>query len=195
MKKKLHPILMLSFLLILSLFSFNVEAASESLESKIKKIVMMMNIVAKEYEEGVVDGKIVVAAEYEESQVFLEQAENRFKRLPAPRENIEEIKSIATRFTDLTQKIKRKVDIGQVRPVINGINSGLMKTYAIKISQTPLEPVSLQNGKKIFNSKCSICHGIAGKGNGPLALQFDPAPAVLADPQLTGDDNTVPIQA
>lgn len=191
MKKTSLPTLMLSFLFILSLFSFNAEAASESLESKIKKIVMMMNIVAKEYNEGIVDGKIAIAAEYEESQVFLEQAEDRFKRLPAPRENIGEIKAIATRFTDLSQKIKNKVPISEVRPLINGIKSGLLKTYDIKINQSPTEPVSLQNGKTIFANKCSVCHGMTGKGDGPVATQFDPAPAVLADPQLTGDDNTV----
>ena len=191
MKKIFLPILMLNFLFVLCLFSPHVEAASESLESKIKKIVMMMNITAKEYEEGVVDGKIAIAAEYEESQVFLEQAEDRFKRLPAPKENIGEIKSIATRFTDLSQKIKDKVDISEVRQLINGINSGLLRTYDIKISQSPAEPVSLANGKTVFVNKCSFCHGMTGKGDGPLAAQFDPAPAVLADPQLTGDDNTV----
>ncbi|MCH7623728.1 MAG: FTR1 family protein, partial [Nitrospinae bacterium] len=191
MKKNFLPALILNFLFVLCLFSPNVEAASESLESKIKKIVMMMNITAKEYEEGVVDGKIAIAAEYEESQVFLEQAEDRFKRLPAPKENIGEIKSIATRFTDLSQKIKDKVDISEVRQLINGINSGLLRTYDIKISQSPAEPVSLANGKTVFVNKCSFCHGMTGKGDGPLAAQFDPAPAVLADPQLTGDDNTV----
>ena len=191
MKRIFLPTLMLNFLFVLCLFSPNVEAASESLESKIKKIVMMMNITAKEYEEGVVDGKIAIAAEYEESQVFLEQAEDRFKRLPAPKENIGEIKSIATRFTDLSQKIKDKVDISEVRQLINGINSGLLRTYDIKISQSPAEPVSLANGKTVFVNKCSFCHGMTGKGDGPLAAQFDPAPAVLADPQLTGDDNTV----
>ena len=60
MKKNFLPTLMLNFLFVLCLFSPNVEAASESLESKIKKIVMMMNITAKEYEEGVVDGKIAI---------------------------------------------------------------------------------------------------------------------------------------
>ncbi len=191
MKKNFLPILMLNVLFVLCLFPSHVEAKSESLESKIKKIVMMMNIVTKEYEEGIVDGKIAIAAEYEESQVFLQQAEDRFKRLPVPKENIGEIKSIATRFTDLSKKIKDKVDISEVRPLINGINSGLMKTYAIKISQTPSEPISLPNGKTIFVDKCSTCHGMSGKGDGPLASQFDPAPAVLADPQLTGDANTV----
>ena len=191
MKKNVLLSLMLSFLFILGLFSLNVEAGSESLESKIKKIVMMMNIVAKEYEEGIVDGKIAIAAEYEESQVFLEQAQDRFKRLPASRKNIEEIKSIAARFTDLAQKIKNKGDIGEVRPLINGINSDLMKTYAIKISKSPVEPVSLQNGKTIFTNKCSVCHGMTGKGDGPVAALFDPTPAVLANPKFTGDANTV----
>lgn len=190
MKNKFLPALVLSAF-TLCLFSSPVEAASESLESKIKKIVMMMNIVTKEYEEGIVDGKIAIAAEYEESQVFLQQAEDRFRRLPVPKQNIAEIKSIAARFTDLSQKIKDKVDISEVRPLINGINAGLMKTYAIKISQTPAEPVSLGKGKTIFAGKCSVCHGMTGKGDGPLASQFDPAPAVLADPQLTGDDNSV----
>ncbi len=191
MKKIVLPALIFKFLFLLVLFSINAEAASESLESKIKKIVMMMNIVAKEYEVGIVDGKIAIAAEYEESQVFLEQAEDRFKRLPVPQQNIDEIKLIATRFTDLTKKIKDKVDISEVHPLINGINSGLMKTYDIKISQAPTEPVTLANGKTIYANKCSVCHGMTGKGDGPIATQFDPAPAVLADPELTGDDNTV----
>lgn len=191
MKKYFLPALVLNFLIVLCFSPFDVEAATESIESKIKKIVMMMNIVAKEYEEGIVDGKIAIAAEYEESQVFLEQAEDRFKRLPAPRKNIEEIKSIASRFTDLSQKIKDKVNISEVHPLINGINSGLMKTYDIKISQSPTEPVSLANGKTIYENKCSVCHGTTGKADGPIATQFDPAPAILADPQLTGDDNSV----
>jgi len=191
MKTKILPTLILNLLFILCLFAPHAEAASESLESKIKKIVMMMNIVAKEYRAGIVDGKIAIAAEYEESKVFLEQAGDRFKRLPAPREDIDEIKSIAIRFSDLSQKINDKVDISEVRPLIKGINSELMKTYDIKISQSPTEPVSLANGKTVFDNKCSVCHGMTGQGDGPLAAQFDPAPAVLADPQLTGDDHTV----
>lgn len=183
---------MILSLLIILCFSFvNAEAASESLESKIKKIVMMMNIVSKEYNEGIVDGKIAVAAEYEESQVFLEQAEGRFKRLPTPKGNSGEIKSIAARFKDLSKKIKGKVDISEVRPLIHDITSGLIKTYGIKISQSPSEPISLANGKTIFANKCSICHGMSGKGDGPIAAQFNPAPAVLADPKITGDDKTV----
>ena len=56
-------------------------AASQDTIDRTKKIVMMLNIAAKEFEEGVVDGKIVVPPEYEESQIFLQQA---MERLPLP---------------------------------------------------------------------------------------------------------------
>jgi len=172
-------------------FANGAHAASESLEAKIKKIVMMMNIVSKEYHEGIAGGKIINAAEYEECQVFLEQALDRFKRLPEPSENQGEIVRLEGAFTELSAKIKSKVDPGEVRSMVNGINAGLLKVFAIKISQTPVTPVSLENGRNIFESKCAVCHGITGKGDGPIAAQLNPAPAVLADPQLTGDDNTV----
>ena len=192
MKKLLLPLSILNVFLVALFFnSIPADAASESLESKIRKIVMMMNIVKKEYFEGIADGKIIIAAEYEESQVFLEQATDRFKRLPSPPENKSEIALIEALFEELAQKIKSKVDPGEVGSIINGVNSRLKKVYGIKISQTPATPVSLKNGKKIFESKCAVCHGATGKGDGPIAAQFNPAPAVLADPQLTGDENSV----
>jgi len=192
MKRLLLPLSILNVFLVTLFFnSIHADAASESLESKIRKIVMMMNIVNKEYFEGIADGKIIIAAEYEESQVFLEQAADRFKRLPPPPENQNEISSIEAKFEELAEKIKSKGDTNEVRSIINGVNSRLMRLYGIKISQIPSTPVSLKNGKIIFESKCAVCHGATGKGDGPIAAQFNPAPAVLADPQLTGDENSV----
>jgi high-affinity iron transporter len=191
-KQLLSTLLLTVFITVLGFSSLQAEAASETLESKIKKIVMMMNIVNKEYFEGIADGKIVIAAEYEESQVFLEQAVDRFKRLPSPPQNHKEIIALAARFDELTGKIKNKVDPAEVRSIINDVNSRLMKVYSIEISKTPETPVSLENGKKIYQTMCAVCHGQAGKGDGPIAVQFKPAPAVLANPKLTGDAHSVP---
>ncbi len=167
-------------------------SASESLENKIKKIVMMMNIVAKEYKEGIRDGEIINPGEYEESQVFLDQAFNRFKKLPSPgAEKTAAIVGIGREFTELTAQVNAKADPPGVRERVNTINSGLLEVYGIKISLTPVTPVSLDNGKKIYDNNCAVCHGPAGKGDGPIAGQFDPAPAVLANPELTGDKHTV----
>ena len=37
-------------------------------------------------------------------------------------------------------------------------------------------PSKAQEGKKIFLVKCAACHGENGKGDGPLASNFDPRP-------------------
>ena len=80
----------LKFVIIALLFSSHsfwapnlAEAVNQASIDRVKKIVMMLNIAAKEFEEGVVNGKIVVAPEYEESLVFLQQAIERFARLSA----------------------------------------------------------------------------------------------------------------
>ncbi len=152
---------------------------------------MMLNIAAKEFEEGVEGGKIVVAPEYEESMLFLQQATNRFARISPEISDPQIIKIIENRFINLMNLIKEKVDSQVIWKKVNDINSELLTTFNIKINKIPITPVSLANGKKIFENNCAICHGIKGNGDGPMARQFDPSPAVLSDPKLTGDKNTI----
>ncbi len=38
-------------------------------------------------------------------------------------------------------------------------------------------PASIQEGKKIYESMCSICHGDKGKGNGAAGVSLSPRPA------------------
>ena len=41
----------------------------------------MLNIAAKEFQDGVIGGKVVIPAEYEEFQIFLNQASTRFFKI------------------------------------------------------------------------------------------------------------------
>jgi high-affinity iron transporter len=179
---------LLGFILLALQFPTMSESQPGKLESRVKKIVMMMNIVNKEYHEGIADGKIINAAEYEESLVFLEQAFGRYQTL------IEDTKQdeLIDRFSSLIQKIKDKEDPGLIQSEVNAINSGILKKFNIKLSQTPSEPVSLENGRILYMNNCKVCHGIEGKGDGPIAPQLDPKPAVLANPQFTGDEFSKP---
>jgi high-affinity iron transporter len=168
-----------------------VEATNQATIDRTKKIVMMLNIAAKEFEEGVVDGKIVVPPEYEESQVFLQQATERFEKISPEIEDKNKIEEIKNKFIKLMALVKEKVSSQIIWDGVNGINSELLATFNIKINKTPITPVSLSNGKKIYENNCSVCHGLQGNGDGPMAKQFDPSPAVLSDPKLTGDKNSI----
>jgi high-affinity iron transporter len=183
---------LLGFLLITFQRPAFAEPQPAKLESRVKKIVMMMNIVNKEYHEGISKGKIINAAEYEESQIFLEQAFGRYQTLtegstPQGRQD-----ELADRFSSLIQKIKNKEEPGIIHSDVNAINSGILKKFNIKLRETPSEPVSLENGRILYMNNCKVCHGLKGKGDGPIAMQLDPKPAVLADPQLTGDEHSKP---
>ena len=166
------------------------ETANQATIDRTKKIVMMLNIAAKEFEEGVVDGKVVVAPEYEESQVFLQQAIERFERVSTEIPDPQKIDTFKKQFNNLMAMVKDKVGSQQVWEKVNSINTELLATFSIEINKTPVTPVSLTNGKKIFENNCSVCHGLKGNGDGPMASQFDPSPAVLSDPKLTGDTNS-----
>ena len=116
--------------------SFNQET-----QDKVKKIVMMLNIAAKEFEEGVVDGKVVIAPEYEESQVFLQQASERFFRESAEIKNKDEAQALSHLFPELMKLIKAKVSSQKVWDKVNELNSQLMSTFAIELMKLPITPV------------------------------------------------------
>lgn len=189
-------ILIIVFSAFAELILFSSTAISQpspsSLEPKVKKIVMMLNIVKKEYEAGIAKGEIINAAEYEESQVFLEQAFDRYKSISTSGKNPDNIKSLEDRFNTLAQAIKDKVDFTVVNQAANGINSDILKDFEIKLSQSPTQPVSLENGRKIYFNSCHLCHGTTGNGDGPLAAQLDPKPAIFTDPGVTGNEETKP---
>lgn len=166
------------------------QAINQETIDRTKKIVMMLNIAAKEFEEGVVDGKIVVPPEYEESQVFLQQAIERFERVSSEITDPQKANNLKNQLIGMMTMVKEKVDSQLVWSEVNNINTELLATFNIEINKTPITPVSLRNGKKIYENNCSVCHGLKGHGDGPMASQFDPSPAILSNPKLTGDANT-----
>ena len=142
-----------SFLIYL-LFQISQPALSASNEQetqeKAKKIVMMLNISAKEFHDGVIEGKVIIPAEYEECQIFLNQASERFLKISNQIKDKKESETLIQQFSELNESIKNKVDSQIVWDTVNNINSKLMSSFGIEINKSPITPVSLENGKKIF---------------------------------------------
>ncbi|MHB8419393.1 MAG: c-type cytochrome [Myxococcales bacterium] len=42
----------------------------------------------------------------------------------------------------------------------------------------PRDPASIARGKRLFETRCTACHGADGHGNGPICAKFPPAPDV-----------------
>ena len=165
---KLFFVLVISIFFLFTKLSFGESFKQES-QDTVKKIVMMLNISAKEFEEGVVDGKIVDSPEYKESQIFLQQATERFSKVSEIIKNKEELNRLNHQFPELLEMIKNKVHSEKVWDKINILNSELVKTFGIEINRIPVTPVSLENGQTIYENNCSSCHGLKGNGDGPMA--------------------------
>ncbi len=158
--------------------------------SKIKKIAMMLDILPKEYEIAIEGGEIVNAAEYEESRMFLEQSFERYQTIIGYMPNSKNAKVLKKKFAALRSDIENKNDPSKVKISANAISSQLLKELGIEIQKTPPRTVNLQNGQTIYETNCAQCHGLAGNGDGPMASKLNPTPAVLSNPEATGNGYT-----
>jgi S-disulfanyl-L-cysteine oxidoreductase SoxD len=61
---------------------------------------------------------------------------------------------------------------------IQGKEPSLDRIEAGKKLQNPVTStaISIENGKRLFNTYCASCHGLEARGNGPVAKKFIPPP-------------------
>lgn len=48
----------------------------------------------------------------------------------------------------------------------------------------PKDQTSFNRGQVLFNTNCTMCHGLQGRGNGPVAPAYAPQPADLTAPRI-----------
>ena len=59
------------------------------------------------------------------------------------------------------------------------------EAYANRPNPVPRTPDSVTRGAALFRIYCSPCHGVSGKGDGPVTPRFIPPPD-LTSPQIQG---------
>ena len=129
--------LLLFFLLVLIPAPIFAKATPEIAVSKGKKVVMMLDIMTKEYELGIENGKVVNAMEYEESQVFLSQSLERYQTIMGYMPNPKIAEELKSRFENLVVNLKNKNDPKQIKISVNTIQSDLLKELGIEIMKSP----------------------------------------------------------
>lgn len=60
------------------------------------------------------------------------------------------------------------------------MNSGIPQEYSGVRSPFAQKPEVVQEGSKLYQQHCSVCHGAQGMGDGAIANSLNPSPALLA---------------
>jgi mono/diheme cytochrome c family protein len=68
-----------------------------------------------------------------------------------------------------------------IRLAIVGVALAVLQGFAAPLSQQkePVRRADITSGKNMFVNYCASCHGVDGKGNGPVAVALKPAPTDL----------------
>jgi high-affinity iron transporter len=145
----------------------------------IGRALTLLNVVAEEYREGVVDGQVVLPIEYEEARLFLAEAQKRLGGASAPGAAATE-----AQFAAASAALAAKVPLEQVRGILDGIRAAIAQTTGVVEQIDPPAPPSAARGRVLFAENCVACHGEHADGRGTEAARFNPPPANFHDPEF-----------
>lgn len=152
------------------------------LAAVVRRLASTTQLASQEYRIGVVDGRVVAAAEVEEAELFLREARVSAGRLPP------EAAAGATREIDaILALVRATASPDTVAARVRALTGGLADRFRVDVEQLPSAVPSLARGADIYRQNCASCHGVTGRGDGPAGRGLTPPPAVLSDASSLGD--------
>jgi high-affinity iron transporter len=142
----------------------------------VRRVAATATLAAQEYRIGVVDGRVVAAAEVEEARLFLVEARRSAASLTAD----PELDPVA-RVASLLALVKRLGSPDSLDARVRSFTTALAQRHGVSLDELPSRPPDLALGAAVYRTSCAGCHGDLGRGDGPLAAGLDPPPANLAD--------------
>jgi len=162
---RLHTVLYIVY----SLFFIFPHALEASETQDAKRILSLIDYIGGDYQNAVLNGKVINDDEYSEMLDFSESA----KLLAG---NIETEKIYIKNDTLLLNNlINNKAAIESVVELSNKIKQNLISDFNLKTFSNTSP--SLKLGKLLYMNNCAQCHGINGMADGPLAEGLIPHPA------------------
>ena len=140
------------------------------------RALTLLNVVAEEYREGVVDGQVVLPVEYGEARTFLDEAQARL-RSAAPAAAA----ATSAAFAAVHTALEGKAPLETVRAGLDQIRAVITQTTGVAEEIYPPAAPSAARGHALFAENCTPCHGEHAAGDGPEAARFDPRPANFGD--------------
>jgi high-affinity iron transporter len=141
-----------------------------------RRIAASVALAAQEYRIGVEGGRVTSAAEVEEARLFLVEAQRLLPSLPPAAAG-----ATGPGLDQLLALVARVASPDSVALVAGSVTIALANRMGLVLEQIPAQTPSLAQGAELYQHECASCHGPVGRGDGPGAAQFTPAPADLTD--------------
>ncbi|HML94366.1 MAG TPA: cytochrome c/FTR1 family iron permease [Thermodesulfobacteriota bacterium] len=145
-----------------------------------KRILSLVDYIGGDYRNAVSGGEIINGDEYREMLEFSSEVGGLFSDMEKEGGDSAGLGPDLARLSGL---IKDKADPAEVERLSASIKSKIITAY--NIVPHPPEPPSVANGEALYGAQCSLCHGTAGAGDGPVASGLNPAPANFIDPEVS----------
>lgn len=167
------------FALLLSvttLFSTGAFALKDEDQPQLRQIAQLAEYVSIDYVSAVDGGQVINPDEYREMVEFSSLI-------------VEKTGVLADRFNELqplekqAEALKKAIQDKQDRTIVRQVSVGLRRSLLALMPNSPLPErlLPMETTEQIFQTDCASCHGVSGRGDGPLAAQLDPTPTNFAD--------------
>ncbi|MDQ3774086.1 MAG: FTR1 family protein [Pseudomonadota bacterium] len=166
---------MKKIILAVLLFLAPAVAAGQSVETRAQTIVHLLAYISVDYPEFVKGGKVLDGAEYQEQLEFSSQVIMSLQSLP----DVAATQGLLAKAQTLKAQIADKAAGKQVSRLANELRWDVIR--ASDIAVVPKTAPDLSQPAAIYTADCAGCHGVEGRGDGPLAQGLDPAPSNFHD--------------
>ncbi len=166
MKKAICWVLVLLLLLV---------PAISQAANGLQQLLQLIDYMGVDYQGAVADGKVINAAEYEEMEEFAASIQAQVAALA----DDEVGRQLYRQSQHLTELVAQKARPDELRRLSAEMRRQIIGHYELD-AQPRLVP-DLALGQRLYSQNCSSCHGLQGRGDGPMAMGMEPAPTDFSD--------------
>ncbi|HUE78287.1 MAG TPA: cytochrome c/FTR1 family iron permease [Sphingomicrobium sp.] len=135
----------------------------------------LLDYIAVDYREAVVDGRVVNQLEYDEMVEFSASVREQLAELPAKPAKA----ALLRDATALQREIAAKAAPDAVHGHARLLASDLLAAYPVPLA--PVEVPDVKRGAALYAQNCASCHGANGEAKAPIAATMDPPPIDFTD--------------
>lgn len=155
------------------------EAQRKSDEAAQRRLLGLIEYLAADYPGAVANGKIVSDSEFAEMKDFARTAAELFSKLQSELKVTDHADAISESLQRLNECVAKLCSHDNVLSITDPLKKDLIQGFAISAAPSRLPDLKL--ARETYMIRCASCHGVEGKGDGPLSASLEPKPRSFLD--------------